>query len=94
MRMWPLGLKEFYFDLCPNQFRDNLTSILAFYAYFIIGMDYDSFPPSGGTAYFKEAQNVVTQAQSAPGKGWKSNESEREIDIGWLIISYGNYSNQ
>lgn len=27
----------------PNQFRDNLTSILAFYAYFIIGMDYDSF---------------------------------------------------
>ena len=35
----------------PNQFRDNLTSILAFYAYFIIGMDYDSFSLKGGTPY-------------------------------------------
>ncbi len=27
----------------PNQYRDNLSSIMAFYAYFILGMDYDSF---------------------------------------------------
>ncbi len=58
----------------PNQYRDNLTSILAFYAYFIIGMDYDSFSLKGGTPYFNEAQNIVSNAQSSSAKGWKSNE--------------------
>lgn len=61
----------------PNQFRDNLTSILAFYAYFIIGMDYDSFSMKGGSEYFQEAQNIVSLAQSAPGSGWRSNEGNR-----------------
>ena len=59
----------------PNQFRDNLTSVLAFYAYFIIGMDYDTFSLKGGTPYFTEAQNIVSIAQGAGGRGWKSNEA-------------------
>ena len=59
----------------PNQFRDNLTSILAFYAYFIIGMDYDSFSLKGGTYYFNEAQQIVTNAQVTSSPGWKSNEA-------------------
>ncbi len=59
----------------PNQYRDNLTSMLAFYAYFIIGMDYDSFSLKGGTQYFNEAQLIVSNAQSASAPGWKSNES-------------------
>jgi hypothetical protein len=58
----------------PNQYRDNLTSILAFYAYFIIGMDYDTFSLKGGTPYFNEAQQIVSNAQSANAPGWKSNE--------------------
>lgn len=59
----------------PNQFRDNLTSVLAFYAYFIIGMDYDSFSLKGGTPYFNEAQSIVSNAQGSGAAGWKSNES-------------------
>jgi hypothetical protein len=59
----------------PNQYRDNLTSILAFYAYFIIGMDYDSFSLKGGTPYFNEAQSIVSNAQSSNAQGWKSNET-------------------
>ena len=59
----------------PNQYRDNLTSILAFYAYFIIGMDYDTFSLKGGTPYFTEAQNIVSNAQVSPLAGWKSNEA-------------------
>ena len=59
----------------PNQYRDNLTSILAFYAYFIIGMDYDSFSLKGGTPYFNEAQQIVSNAQASGAKGWKSNET-------------------
>jgi hypothetical protein len=59
----------------PNQFRDNLTSMLAFYAYFIIGMDFDSFSLNGGTPYFSEAQQIVSNAQAASYTGWKSNEA-------------------
>jgi hypothetical protein len=61
----------------PNQYRDNLTSILAFYAYFIIGMDYDSFSLKGGTAYFQEAQQIVSLAQTGGAPGWKSSESSK-----------------
>jgi len=58
----------------PNQFRDNLSSMLAFYAYFIIGLDYDSFSLKGGTPYFTEAQQIVSNAQASSSPGWKSNE--------------------
>ena len=68
----------------PNQFRDNLTSVLAFYAYFIIGMDYDSYGLKGGTPYFNEAQQIVSMAQSAGSKGWKSNEQGKRNRY-WLI---------
>lgn len=68
----------------PNQFRDNLTSVLAFYAYFIIGMDYDSFSLKGGTPYFTEAQQIVSNAQAGGGKGWKSNEAGKRNRY-WLV---------
>lgn len=68
----------------PNQFRDNLTSVLAFYAYYIIGMDYDSFSLKGGTPYFTEAQQIVSNAQGSGGKGWKSNEQGKRNRY-WLV---------
>lgn len=68
----------------PNQFRDNLTSVLAFYAYYIIGMDYDSFSLKGGTPYFTEAQQIVSNAQASGGKGWKSNEQGKRNRY-WLV---------
>lgn len=68
----------------PNQYRDNLTSILAYYAYFIIAMDYDSYSLKGGTPYFTEAQNIVINAQAASGPGWKSNESGKKNRY-WLV---------
>lgn len=68
----------------PNQFRDNLTALLAFYAYYIIGMDYDSFSLKGGTSYFTEAQQIVSNAQASGGKGWKSNEQGKRNRY-WLI---------
>ena len=67
-----------------NQFKDNLTSILAFYAYFIIGMDYDSFSPKGGTSYFTEAQQIVSTAQSVGFAGWKSSETGKKNRF-WLV---------
>lgn len=67
-----------------NQFRDNLTSILAFYAYYIIGLDYDSFSLKGGTEYFKSAQQIVSNAQSSGFSGWKSSQSGKRNRF-WLV---------
>jgi len=68
----------------PNQFRDNLTSILAFYANFILGMDYDTFSLKGGTSFFNEAQQIVSNAQSSGGEGWQSNEANKRNRF-WLV---------
>lgn len=59
-------------DYTDQNFQNNLTSLMAFYAYIIVGMDYDSFSKLGGTPYFAAAQNVVTNAQSSQSKGWKA----------------------
>lgn len=57
-----------------NAFVTNLTSVLAYYAYLIIAVDYDSFSLYGGTPYYQKAQKIVGNAQNAPEKGWKSFE--------------------
>jgi hypothetical protein len=68
----------------PNQFRDNLTSILAFYAYFVIGLDYDSYSLNGGTPHFNKAQQVVSDAQSSGAGGWRSDQQGKRNRY-WLI---------
>lgn len=67
-----------------NQFTNNLTSILAFYAYYVIGLDADSFALKGGRPYLNQAQNIVTLAQSGGGAGWRANEKGRRNRY-WLI---------
>jgi len=52
-------------DYSDQSFTSNLSSVMAFYAYVIVGMDYDSFSRFGGTPYFTAAQNVVNLAQSS-----------------------------
>ncbi len=64
-------------EFSENQHLSNLTSILAFYAYIIIGLDYDSFSLNGGTEYFQKAETIVSNAQNASERGWKSFESNR-----------------
>ncbi len=73
------------FVYAANQYKDNLTSILAFYAYFIIGLDYDSFSLKGGTPYFTEAQQIVANAQNSGANGWKSNEKGVKRNRYWLV---------
>ncbi len=61
--------------LPKNGYKDNLSSLLGFYGYFMLGMDYDSFSLKGGTPYFTQAQQIVSNAQSSGIAGWQSNES-------------------
>lgn len=55
-----------------DRYRDELTSVLAFYAYMVLGYDYDSFSLEGGTPYFNKAQTVVNNARNAGGPGWQA----------------------
>jgi hypothetical protein len=62
----------------------NLTAILAYYCYTILGLDYDSFSPNGGTNFLKKAQNIVNNAPDGKGiSGWKAVESTRNRY--WII---------
>ena len=56
------------------EMEDNLTAILNFWAYIIIGMDFDTFELNGGTPYYERAAQVVRLAQSSGESGWKAFE--------------------
>lgn len=58
-------------DFSDQNYISNLSSLLAYYAYTIIGLDKDSFNKLGGTIYYAKAQNVLNIAQTGPNKGWK-----------------------
>ncbi|MGE5420587.1 MAG: DUF4835 family protein [Chloroflexota bacterium] len=69
----------------PGTHRSNLVSVLAYYAYIIIGFDYDSFSPLGGTEYFQVAEKIVNNAQNAPEQGWKPYDASRNRNRYWLV---------
>ena len=60
-----------------NNMESNLTAILNFYAYMILAIDFDSFSPKGGDAFYEKAQNVVQMAQSSGESGWKAFEDTK-----------------
>lgn len=72
-----------YLEFQPVEFNENrvqgtdatvanLTAIFAYYAYTILGLDYDSFAPKAGEAYFRKAQNIVNNAPEGRGiSGWR-----------------------
>jgi hypothetical protein len=54
----------------------NLSAVLVYYVYIILGYDYDSFSLRGGDEYFQKALNIVNNAPDAPQiSGWKSYEN-------------------
>ena len=70
--------KEFdQLEMNENTITSNLTAVLAYYAYIIIGYDMDSFTRLGGTPYFQTAESIVNAAQAADLVGWKAFESPR-----------------
>lgn len=60
-----------------NSINDNLTAMLAYYAYFFIGLDMDTFSPMGGTEVLQKAVNIVDNAQNLGDGGWKSFGNDR-----------------
>ena len=65
-----------------NVFNTNLTAMLAYYVYLILGHDCDSFQRLGGSPYFQYCEDIVNTCQSASMsaeelKGWKAFDSNR-----------------
>lgn len=90
--------KEFGFSYAEGQALDfsdqnyisNLSSLLAYYAYIITGLDYDTFSKLGGTPYYQKAQTVLNNAQISPNPGWKAFENLRNRF--WLVENLTNRS--
>lgn len=61
----------------PDVLDNNLTAVIAYYVYLMIGMDLDTMSPLGGTELLKMAQNIVNNAQSLNYKGWKAFEDSK-----------------
>jgi len=63
-------------EYTENNVTSNLTATMIFYVYVILALDFDSFSPKGGSAFYQMAQQVVSLAQSQMGWiGWKAFES-------------------
>ena len=56
----------------------NLTATFAYYANIILGLDYDSFSPKGGDAFYQKAQNIVNNAPEGSNiSGWSAFDGLR-----------------
>jgi hypothetical protein len=69
----------------PNSYRSSLVSVLAYYAYMILGFDYDSYSPLGGTQFYQIAEKIVNNAQNASEPGWKPYDGSRNKNRYWLV---------
>ncbi|MBO7124294.1 MAG: DUF4835 family protein [Bacteroidales bacterium] len=78
-------------EFSENAFMSNLSSVLAYYAYIVIGLDYDSFSQNGGMEFFQKAQNVVTMAQANDESGWSSSSRDDKTRY-WFIENLLNSS--
>ncbi|MDR1745923.1 MAG: DUF4835 family protein [Tannerella sp.] len=65
-------------EYTDNTLESNLTATIVYYIYVILGLDFDSFAPKGGTVFLNQAQQIVALAQSQPSwLGWKAFDSDR-----------------
>ena len=70
-------------EFAINTFNSNLTSVLAFYAYLMLGYDHDTFSLNGGDPYYAKAQTVLGNAQNNGFTGWGSFDGRKNRF--WLI---------
>jgi Domain of unknown function (DUF4835) len=75
---------EFITDNAENT---NLTAVFAFYAYVILGLDYDSYSLYGGDQYIQQAQQLVQliqNSQSNRSAGWRPSSGDKNRSRFWL----------
>jgi hypothetical protein len=78
-------------DYSDGTFTSNLTSILAYYSYTMLGFYFDSFSMNGGSPFFEKAQEIVNSAQNTAETGWKAFDSEKNRY--WMVNNLLNPAN-
>lgn len=76
---------EFILDATDNQ---NLPAIFAYYAYLILGLDYDSFSAYGGDPYLQTAWQIVTNIQNSSTNkfsGWRPADGGKNRNRYWIM---------
>ncbi|MDR3329368.1 MAG: DUF4835 family protein, partial [Prevotellaceae bacterium] len=83
-------------EFSPNSHLSNLTSVLAFWVYIVLGIDYDSFSESGGADLFRAAERVAQNAQGESKAGWSSSGGLSRRNRYWLVenITSSKYSRE
>jgi hypothetical protein len=64
-------------DFSDQNYISNISALLTYYAYTIMGMDKDSFSKMGGTPFYKKAQNIINLAQASGNTGWRAADGLR-----------------
>jgi hypothetical protein len=70
-------------EFSPDRYINNLSSLMGFYAYFMLGVDADTYKSMGGTEFYELAQQVVSNAQNTEEPGWKPYETQKNRY--WLV---------
>ncbi|MBP1673712.1 MAG: hypothetical protein H6Q25_1527 [Bacteroidetes bacterium] len=78
-------------EYVENSNMNQLTSLIAFYLNFFLGMEFDSYEQGGGTPYFAKAQNIVTLCQNGTEPGWKPFETG-QANRYWMMENLNNTS--
>lgn len=78
-------------DYADGTFSSNLTSIIAFYSYMVMGIYFDSFSPNGGSPFYEKAQAVVNSAQNATETGWRAYDGIKNRF--WMVENMQNSAN-
>lgn len=60
-----------------NAFGSNLVAVISYYVYVILGLDADTFSLEGGDDMYRQAQNIVAQAQGSNSTGWNQETGQR-----------------
>lgn len=74
-------------DFDPNNFYGELSSIVGYYCYIMLGMYFDSFAPSGGDAFYQLAQQVVQSVDASRYSGWDSKNARNRY---WFMENHTN----
>lgn len=75
-------------NFSTGEYQSELTAVLAYYVYIILGVDYDTFSLEGGKDYYQKAFDIVTLAQtSSNSDGWKLTKDKNRY---WLVENLTN----
>lgn len=73
-----------------NNYTGNLTALLNFYAFMILGYDYDSYALNGGKEFFERAWQFVNLANSNSEPGWGAGDGSGRQNRYWLCENMRN----